>query len=50
MAYDWIEKTTSKKNSFKKKLKKNEAKMQHVNKKPLAKKRICVHKPFSHSA
>ena len=52
MDYDWIGTMAIQKNSIKnsgKKTVKIEAKMPHLNKKPLARKQIFVHTPFSHS-
>ena len=49
--YEWIGKTISKKNPIEiiEKTVKIEVKLPHVNKKPLARKRIFVQTPFSHS-
>ena len=51
MNYEWIGKTIWKKNPIKKfeKPVKIKVKLPHVNKKPLARERIFVQKPFSHS-
>ena len=49
--YEWIGKTNQKKNPIQKieKTVKIKVKLPHVNKKPLARKRIFVQTPFSHS-
>ena len=49
--YEWIGKTISKKNPIQKieNTVKIKVKLPHVNKKPLARKRISVQTPFSHS-
>ena len=52
ISYEWIGKTIKKKirsNKLKKKTVKIKVKLLHVNKKPLARKRIFVQTPFSHS-
>ena len=51
MDYEWIGKTIWKKNPIQKieKTVKIKVKLPHVNKEPLARKRIIVQTPFSHS-
>ena len=52
MDYEWIGKIVQKKiqsRKLKKKTVKIKVKLPHVNKKPLARKRIFVQTPFSHS-
>ena len=47
--YEWIGKPLRKKSDRKNKTVKIKVKLPHVNKKPLARKRIFVQIPFSHS-